>query len=101
MDLGSQIRTYALAHLIPKGANGQPDRAVIDGALPSMQRQIDVLDQAVARTGYLAGDAFSLADINLSTMPRPHTAEETAAVRQNAAAKADAQSREVPLQNVR
>jgi glutathione S-transferase len=59
------IRTYVLAHLIPRGANGQPDRAVVDGALPTMQKQIDVLDRAVTRTGYLAGDGFSLADINL------------------------------------
>ena len=118
------IRTYVIAHLIPKGANGQPDRAVIEGALPTMQKQIDVLDGAVARTGYLVADGFSLADINLlpvlhfvqqcpegndmvrsakslrdyfarhserpsfqSTMPQPHTAEEKAAVRQNAAAK--------------
>jgi glutathione S-transferase len=59
------IRTYALAHLIPRGANGQPDRVVVDGALPTMQRQIDVLDRSVATTGYLAGAGFSLADINL------------------------------------
>lgn len=59
------IRTYALAHLIPKGANGQPDRVVVDGALPTMQKQIDVLDRSVAATGHLAGDGFSLADINL------------------------------------
>jgi len=59
------IRTYVLAHLVAKGANGQPDRAVVDGALPTMQEQIDVLDRTVARTGYLAGDGFSLADINL------------------------------------
>jgi glutathione S-transferase len=30
-----------------------------------MQRQIDVLDKTVARTGYLAGASFTLADINL------------------------------------
>ena len=130
------IRTYALAHLLKKGANGQPDRAVIDRALPTMQKQIDVLDNAVAGTGYLAGDGFSLADVNLlpvlhyvqqcpegndmvgtarslrayfarhsqrpsfqSTMPQPHTAEQTAAVRRNAALATE-QSAGVPLQNV-
>jgi glutathione S-transferase len=46
-------------------AGGAPDRAAIDAALPTMQRQIAVLDKAVARTGYLAGDRFTLADINL------------------------------------
>jgi glutathione S-transferase len=38
---------------------------VIDGALPTMQKQIDVLDSAVAKTGYLVSDGYSLADINL------------------------------------
>jgi glutathione S-transferase len=33
--------------------------------LPAMRRQIDLLDQAVAKTGYLAGNGFTLADINL------------------------------------
>jgi hypothetical protein len=59
------IRAYFLGHIIPKGADGQPDRAAIVGALPAMQKQIDVLDKTVARTGYLAGASFTLADINL------------------------------------
>jgi glutathione S-transferase len=59
------IRTYALGHVVPKGADGNPDRLAIDGALPMMQTQIGVLDRAVARTGYLAGEGFTLADINL------------------------------------
>jgi glutathione S-transferase len=59
------IRTYVFRYLIPGGANGQPDRAAIDAVLPAMQKQIDVLDRAVAATGYLAGDGFSLADIYL------------------------------------
>jgi glutathione S-transferase len=59
------IRTYVLGHLIPTGADDNPDRAAIDGALPVMQTQIGVLDRAVARTGYLAGESFTLADINL------------------------------------
>jgi glutathione S-transferase len=132
------IRTYVLAHLIPKGLNGQPDRAVVDGALLTMQKQIDVLDRTVAGTGYLAGDGFSLADINLlpvlhyvrqcpegidmvrsarslsdyfarhserpsfqSTMPQPHTDEETAAVRRSAEARIAEQSARVRLQNGR
>ena len=59
------IRGYFLGHIVPKGADGQPDRAAIVGALPAMQKQIDVLDKTVARTGYLAGAGFTLADINL------------------------------------
>jgi glutathione S-transferase len=57
------IRTYVLGYLA--GADGNPDRVAIDGVLPIMARQIDVLDRAVARTGYLAGRSFTLADINL------------------------------------
>ena len=59
------IRSYVMAHLIPKGADGQPDRAAIESLLPTMQMQVDVLDEAVDATGYLVGDDFTLADINL------------------------------------
>jgi glutathione S-transferase len=33
--------------------------------LPAVREQIGVLDGAVAKTGYLAGDQFTFADINL------------------------------------
>ena len=59
------VRTYLLNYLFPKGADGAPDRAAIDGVLPAMQKQIDLLDKAVAKTGHLAGNGFTLADINL------------------------------------
>jgi len=59
------IRSYIFSYLFPKGADGKPDRAAIDAVLSTMQSQIDVLDKAVARTGYLVGDGFSLADVYL------------------------------------
>jgi glutathione S-transferase len=59
------VRTYLLSYFFPKTADGKPDRAAIDGVLPAMQKQIGLLDKAVAKTGYLAGDGFTLADINL------------------------------------
>jgi glutathione S-transferase len=59
------VRTYLLNYVFPKGPNGTPDRAAIDGVLPAMGRQIELLDKAVAKTGYLAGSGFTLADINL------------------------------------
>jgi glutathione S-transferase len=62
------IRTYVLSYLNPKGAGGSPDRAAIDAVLPTMQKQIDVLDKAVARTGYLVGEDFTLADIYVMPM---------------------------------
>jgi glutathione S-transferase len=59
------IRTYLFAYAFPKTADGKPDRKVIDAVTPAVRHQIGVLDKAVARTGYLAGDQFSFADINL------------------------------------
>jgi len=59
------VRTYLLNCFFPKTADGKPDRAVIDGVLPTMQKQIDLLDKAVAGSGHLAGNGFTLADINL------------------------------------
>ena len=59
------VRVYLIAYFFPKTPDGSPDRAVIDGVLPTMQKQIDLLDKAVAKTGYLAAGRFTLADINL------------------------------------
>lgn len=59
------IRTYLFGYVFPKTADGKPDRAVIDGAVPALKQQIAILDKAVAPTGHLAGDRFSFADINL------------------------------------
>ncbi len=59
------IRTYLFGYFFPKTADGTPDRAVIEGALPALRQQMAMLDKAVAPTGYLAGDRFSYADINL------------------------------------
>jgi glutathione S-transferase len=59
------IRSYAVHYRRALVTGGQPDRAVIDAALPTMQRQIEVLDRAVAGTGHLVGERFTLADINL------------------------------------
>jgi glutathione S-transferase len=61
----TMIRQYLLSYIFPRGADGKPDRKVIDAALPAMQQQFDVLDKAVAGTGYLAGNSFTLADMNL------------------------------------
>jgi glutathione S-transferase len=59
------IRTYLLAYAFPRTTDGKPDRKVIDAVAPVVCEQIAILDQAVARTGYLAGEQFSFADINL------------------------------------
>jgi glutathione S-transferase len=62
---GTLVRTYLLNHIFPKGADGKPDRKVIDGVVPAVKDELDLLDRTVAKTGFLAGDSFTLADINV------------------------------------
>jgi len=59
------VRGYLLAYFFPGTPDGAPDRARIDAALPAMRQQIGILDRAVTATGFLAGPAFTLADIDL------------------------------------
>jgi glutathione S-transferase len=59
------VRTYLLAYAAPKTADGKPDRAVIDAVLPRVRELLLILERAVAPTGHLAGDRFTLADVNL------------------------------------
>jgi glutathione S-transferase len=59
------VRGYLLSYFFPGTPDGSPDRAKIESVLPALRKQIEVLDGAVARTGYLAGADFSLADIDL------------------------------------
>jgi glutathione S-transferase len=59
------IRTYLYAYIAPKAADAGPDRAAIDAVMPAVREQIGILDKAVAGTGYLAGEQFTFADINL------------------------------------
>ena len=59
------IRTYLFAYIAPGTADGSPDREAIDAVMPAVREQITVLDNAVAKTGYLVGDQFTFADINL------------------------------------
>jgi len=59
------IRTYLIAYAAPRTNDGKPDQTIIDAVTPAVQLQLGVLDEAVAKTGYLVGDQFTLADINL------------------------------------
>jgi glutathione S-transferase len=59
------VRTYLFAYFFPKTADGKPDRPAIDAILPRVEEQIDLLDKGVAATGYLAGNRYSFADINV------------------------------------
>ena len=59
------VRTYLFAYIFPKTADGQPDREAIDAVVPELEKELAVLDRAVAKGGYLAGDSFTFADINV------------------------------------
>jgi glutathione S-transferase len=59
------VRTYLYAYIIPKTADGKPDRAAIEAVMPDVREQLAILDKAVASTGYLVGHQFTFADINL------------------------------------
>jgi glutathione S-transferase len=58
------LRQYVRAYVFPKTADGSPERDTIGAALPKMEEQFAVMDRAVAKTGHLAGDTFTLADMN-------------------------------------
>jgi glutathione S-transferase len=58
------IRTYLYAYIAPKTA-GAPDREAIEAVMPAVREQLGILNKAVAGTGYLVGDRFTFADINL------------------------------------
>ena len=59
------VRQYIVGYAFPGTADGSPNRKAIDRALPSMEKQLPVLDKALAKTGHLVDDALTLADINL------------------------------------
>jgi glutathione S-transferase len=59
------VRQYLASYFFPGTPDGKPDRAKIDEILPKMEGHFSVLDRAVANTGHLVGDSFTLADINL------------------------------------
>jgi glutathione S-transferase len=59
------IRTYLFAYVFPKTPDGSPDRPIIDAVAPAVASEIGLLDRAIGKGGYLAGDSYTYADINL------------------------------------
>ncbi len=62
------------------------DAAVADAAIAALRRPIAVLEQALAKDGWLVGGRFTVADINVSevvryALPAPELFEATPAVR--------------------
>jgi hypothetical protein len=56
---GTLVRTYLFNYIFPKGSDGKPDRKAIDDVTPALKEEIGLLDRAVAKGGYLAGDSFT------------------------------------------
>jgi glutathione S-transferase len=59
------IRNYLFAYIAPKTPDGAPNRKAIDAVVPALRQQFAILDNAVAKTGYLVDHQFTLADIFL------------------------------------
>jgi len=57
------VRQYLRAHFFPKTPDGSPERDVIDAAVPKMEQQFATMERAVATTGHLVGNTFTLADM--------------------------------------
>jgi glutathione S-transferase len=57
------IHGFVLPQVFPKGADGTPDRAVIDAAIPNVERCLKVFDAAYGGRAYLVGEAISYADL--------------------------------------
>jgi glutathione S-transferase len=59
------IRTYLFAYIKAMMTGEPPDRLVIDSVLPDLRKEIGILNNAVAKSGYLVDDQLTLADLNL------------------------------------
>ena len=59
------MQSYMVAYYFPGTPDGAPDRARIETALPQVEKYLQLLDRVVGATGFLAGDSFSYADIDV------------------------------------
>jgi glutathione S-transferase len=62
----AMVRRYILQYVFPRGADGKPDRAVIDKALIEVEQQLGLLDKAYGERDFLVGDRVTLADLLLA-----------------------------------
>ena len=60
------IRQYYAAYVLTARAGREPDLARIEETVPKMAPQFQVMDRAVAKTGHLVGESFTLADAYLT-----------------------------------
>lgn len=62
----AMVRRYVLQYVFPKGPGGQPDRGVIEAALPDIDRHLAALEQAYGEGLYLGGSRAAMADLYLA-----------------------------------
>jgi glutathione S-transferase len=60
------VRNYVLQYVMPRGADGKPDRATIEAAIPEIRKALGVLDEAYGANDYLVDGELSLPDILLA-----------------------------------
>jgi glutathione S-transferase len=60
------VRRYVLQYVMPRGADGKPDRAIIEAAIPEIRKVLGVLDAAYGANDYLVDNKVSLPDILLA-----------------------------------
>lgn len=56
------VKRYVLQYMFPSGAGGQPDRAIIDAALPDIDRVLATLDEGYGKRDFLVGNGPCIAD---------------------------------------
>ena len=50
------VRKYVLQYVFPRGADGKPDRAAIEAAIPEIRKVLAALDAAYGASDYLVGN---------------------------------------------
>jgi glutathione S-transferase len=59
------MRQYVVGYVFPGTPDKSPNRPMIEGALPRMEKQLGLLDRTAAGDGHLAEGRFTLADAYL------------------------------------
>jgi glutathione S-transferase len=59
------VRRYVRPYFFPGGADGLPDRTVIDAALAELPKILALVDRGYEKSAWLAGEQLSIADLFL------------------------------------
>ena len=62
------IYHYVMQYVFPKGPDGTPDRAVIDGGKDNVRRDCGILDGALEGRAWLVGERPTIADFYLVSL---------------------------------